>query len=240
MNSESDFELRTVGPWSYYLFPALERAGTVHGFMTKSSDSILENDEEQKAFARALGAFGMVSLRQEHGDIVHVMEKGERPQTGDGLIVVEKGVIGVIKTADCLPVIFYAPDYGVAGIVHAGWRGTVAKIAPKALRRMMAMGAKPDSIEVLIGPGIGPCCYEIGEDVASAFSDAGFGEDVFERRGVSTFLDLKRANKRLVEAEGVRHIHDVGLCTSCRPDLFFSARRDRHKGRQISFVLLKG
>ncbi len=155
------------------------------------------------------------------------------------MIVVEKGVIGVIKTADCLPVIFYAPDYAVAGIVHAGWRGTKAKITLRALRRMTAMGVKPDSLGVFIGPGIGPCCYEVREDVVSAFSDAGFGEDVFERRGVSTFLDLKKANRRLVEAEGVREIGDVGLCTACRPDLFFSARRDTHKGRQISFVLLK-
>ena len=240
MNSNSGFELRTLGPWSYYHIPSLERAGIVHGFMTRSSDSILENREEQKAFAQALGAFGMVSLQQEHGDIVHVIERGERPEGGDGLIVVEKGVIGVIKTADCLPVISYAPDYAVAAIVHAGWRGTAKKITSRALSRMMAMGVKQDSLGVLIGPGIGPCCYDVREDVAEAFRDADFEEDVFERRGTSTFLDLKKANRRLVEAEGVGHISDVGLCTACRPDLFFSARRDKHKGRQISFVLLKG
>jgi copper oxidase (laccase) domain-containing protein len=101
------------------------------------------------------------------------------------------------------------------------------------------MGAKPDHLGVLIGPGIGPCCYNVGEDVALAFRNAGFSEEIFEQRGGATFLDLKKANRRLAEAEGVREIDDVGLCTACRRDLFFSARRDKPAGRQINFVLLK-
>jgi copper oxidase (laccase) domain-containing protein len=72
-----------------------------------------------------------------------------------------------------------------------------------------------------------------------AFRNAGFSEDIFERRGAATFLDLKKANRRLAEAEGVAEIRDVGLCTACRGDLFFSARRDKVQGRQINFVLLK-
>jgi len=239
MDENGAFELAVKGPWSYFHLPALERAGIAHGFMTRSSDSILSGEEEEKDFARALGARRLVSLRQEHGDVVHVIEDGERPREGDGLIVVEPGVLAAVKTADCVPVIIYAGDGAIAAVVHAGWRGTAVNITGKAIRRIIAMGARPDRLGVLIGPGIGPCCYDVGEDVVRAFRAAGFREDIFERRGASTFLDLKDANRRLAEAEGVAEIRDVGLCTACRRDLFFSARRDKVQGRQINFVLLK-
>ena len=87
MDSNSAFEMKSIGPWSYFHVPSLERAGIVHGFMTRSSDSILSGGEEEKEFARALGAAAVVSLRQEHGDVVHVIGNGERPHAGDGFIV---------------------------------------------------------------------------------------------------------------------------------------------------------
>jgi hypothetical protein len=181
----------------------------------------------------------MVIMEQEHGDTVHVVEKGERPGKGDGLVMLERGVIGAIKTADCLPVILYAADLPVAAIVHAGWRGTAKRIAQKAARAMIARGAGRNEIGVLIGPGIGPCCYEVGEDVVSEFRRAGFSEEVSARRGGSTFLDLKKANREMIERERIDDVKDTGLCTSCRQDLFFSARRTKDAGRQISFVLLR-
>jgi len=238
--TNSPFELKGIGSWSYFHVPALERAGIIHGFMTRSSDPILSGAAEEKEFARALGAATLVSLKQEHGDVVHVIENGERPHAGDGFIVLERGVCAIIKTADCLPVIIYARDGSVAAIVHAGWRGSAAHIVGKTLSRLSAMGFAPGSLGVLIGPGIGPCCYNVGEDVVSAFRSAGYGEGIFERRGSSTFLDLKEANREAAEAEGVGEIADVGLCTACRGDLFFSARREKTQGRQINFVLLKG
>ena len=122
-------------------------------------------------------------MDQEHGSRVHIVEKGERPVAGDGLLMIEKGVIGVIKTADCLPVILYAAGYPVAAVVHAGWRGTVKGITGKALRLLIDMGIERDRIGALIGPGIGPCCYEVKEDVVSAFREAGFPECHFRESG---------------------------------------------------------
>lgn len=234
------FELIEVGPWSYYHFPSLTRAGVVHGFMTKSSDPIINDPQQRQEFIRVIGGTAIIIMQQEHGDSVHLIEKGERPGAGDGLVLLEKGVAGVIKTADCLPVILYDVDYPVAAVVHAGWRGTVQKIARKAAGMMIGMGVPPARINALIGPGIGPCCYNVGEDVVSAFQQEGFSARIFEKRGSSTFLDLRRANRELLENEGIGTIYNMNLCTSCRQDLFFSARRDSHKGRQISFVLLKG
>jgi polyphenol oxidase len=239
-----------------FSFPPLAARGVIHGFMTKTSDSIVSDPGERDRFVRSLGASEMVIMDQEHGNTVHVVEEGARPVAGDGLIMRETGVVGVIKTADCLPVILYQRDggdghrpgreaaeskatgQGPVAVVHAGWRGTVKGITEKALRRMIAMGVEPGKIGALIGPGIGPCCYEVQEDVVSEFRKAGFGESIFLRRGSSTFLDLKKANREQIERVGVREIHDTGLCTACLPGLFHSARRDKHGGRQISFVLL--
>jgi hypothetical protein len=235
---KAEFEMRTDGPRSYFTLPALADAGIVHGFMTKTSDSIVSDRAERERFVRSLDAKDLIIMEQDHGSKVHVVKKGERPSAGDGLVMVEKGVVGVIKTADCLPVILYAVDSPVAAIVHAGWRGTVKAITVEALRLMVAMGVEHDKIGALIGPGIGPCCYEVREDVLAAFRKAGFGEHIFVRRGASTFLDLKKANRDLIEREGVREILDTGLCTACLPGLFYSARRDKLLGRQINFVLL--
>ena len=88
----------------------------------------------------ALCAKDLVVLDQEHGDAVHVITAGERPRTGDGLVLLEPGMIGVIKTADCLPVILYAPGYPACAIVHAGWRGTALLISRKACGLWSAWG----------------------------------------------------------------------------------------------------
>jgi polyphenol oxidase len=233
------FELKTLGPWSYYHLPELEESGIVHGFMTKSSDAIIADEEEKLRFAEAFTASATVMLQQQHGEEVHIIEKGERPRAGDGLVLLEKGVMGIIKTADCLPVILYESTYPMAAVVHAGWRGTALKITEKALRRMIAVGGRPDRMGAIVGPGIGPCCYEVGGEVVAAFRRAGFNEHVFIERDGSLFLDLKKANRDLIEAAGVPSIDDADLCTSCRQDLFFSARRNKLAGRQMNFVQLK-
>lgn len=233
------FDLKTKGPWSYYQSPALEEAGIAHGFMTRDSDAILRDAGRKAAFMAALGAKEMVVLDQQHGDAVHVIAAGERPRTGDGLLLTEPGVIGVIKTADCLPVILCAPGYPVCAIVHAGWRGTALGISRRAVAAMVGLGITAASIRALIGPGIGPCCYNVGEDVAAAFKAAGISDEVFTRRGGLTFLDLKEANRRILMSDGVHDIDDARLCTSCGSAPFFSARRDGQAGRQINFVLIK-
>ena len=131
-----------AGAWSYCHVPGLEKAGIVHGFMTRTSDAILRDAGRRAAFMAALSAKDMIILDQEHGDAVHVIAAGERPRAGDGLVLLEPGVIGVIKTADCLPVILYAPDYPACAIVHAGWRGTALRISRKAVAAMVGLGVR--------------------------------------------------------------------------------------------------
>ncbi len=224
--------------WSCLRSPELEKAGIGHGFMTRNSNALLDDPAQRKAFVEAFSAKAMVVMDQEHGDAVHVVASGERPRAGDGLVLVEPGIIGVIKTADCLPIILCAPDSRICAVVHAGWRGTARLISGKAAAAMVRLGVQARSIRALIGPGIGPCCYNVGEDVAAAFNAVGISDDVFERREGALFLDLKKANREILMGEGVSDIDDVSLCTSCSNDLFFSARREGQPGRQITFALI--
>jgi YfiH family protein len=136
----------------------------------------------------------------------------------DGHIVSEPGLAPLVFVADCLPVAISGPG-GVA-IVHAGWRGLAAGILTAAAEAVEADAAA-------IGPGIGPCCYEVGEEVLSAFS--GLGEGVAKGR----MLDLPEVARRSLTKAGVERVESAGLCTSCEEGLFFSHRRDEGRtGRQ--------
>lgn len=231
---------RPSASWPYYHLPPLTQSGIIHGFMMRSSHGIVADPEERQRFIHALGASSAVIMRQVHGDAVHLVKDGEKPVAGDGLLLVEKDVIGIIKTADCVPVILYDAGCPMAAIVHAGWRGTVRRIAEKAIDRMIELGAERARMGALIGPGIGPCCYRVGPEVIEEFLGAGFSDRVFTKKEEGFFLDLKAANREAIEGKGIGDIDDIGLCTSCRQDLFFSARNDEHAGRLANFVLLKG
>lgn len=235
---ELRFELRNQSPWSYICSPQLEALGVFHGFVTKPRDESFQADAVEQAVS-AFSFEAYVLMNQQHGDAVHVIKHGERPSTGDGLVLLEKEVAGIIKTADCLPIIIYSASMPVVAIVHAGWRGTALGIVRVAAQQMRALGANPENMGALIGPGIGACCYQVQEDVAGIFRAAGFGDTVLQRRNGFLFLDLKTANIQMLHNEGIRAIYDTGLCSFCREDLFHSARRDKGRGRQINFVLLR-
>jgi YfiH family protein len=146
--------------------------------------------------------------------------------------------LGVL-TADCLPVILAAPEAGAVGAVHAGWRGTLEGIALRAV--LSLAGRSGAGVMAGLGPCIGRCCYEVGDDMHERFRKK-WGKDyagkVFRRRG-GWRLDLQKANRLQLLEAGVREkdIAAVPLCTSCRRDLFFSHRRDGERtGRMLAFA----
>ena len=234
-----EFELKTVGDWSYYYIPELEKARIVHGFFTKDTPShILVDGYQKEKFLNAFSLKDTVAMRQEHGNKVHVIRDGDRPVAGDGIILIEKGVAGVIKTADCLPVIICEPGYPMASIIHAGWRGTAKKITEKAIHEMIHLGAEKKRMIALLGPSINSCCYKVGEDVYKTFHNEGFSGKVFRHIGGSLFLDLRQANMEILAHEGIERICDLDLCTFCKEDLFHSYRRGETEKRQINFVSL--
>jgi polyphenol oxidase len=149
----------------------------------------------------------------------------------DGLWSDEPGRAMLLLTADCLPIAIARANGSrpAVEILHAGWRGLLAGIVPTGVR---AVGGR--ELAAAIGPGIGPCCYEVGEEVAAPFREA-FGEDVV-RDGK---LDLWTSAERALRAAGVERIDRADLCTSCHADRFFSHRRDHGRtGRQgvIAYV----
>jgi YfiH family protein len=179
----------------------------------------------------------LLLLRQVHGCAVHAAPWEGHPE-GDAATADRAGLLLGIETADCLPVLLVDPRRHVVAAAHAGWRGTAAGVAARAVEALTAQGSRPQDLLAALGPGIGPCCYEVGEDVREAFGPAGAG---FFRPGPRgrPHLDVRAANRALLLAAGLEAgaLHDVADCTFCRPDLYHSYRREgRGAGRMISFV----
>jgi purine-nucleoside/S-methyl-5'-thioadenosine phosphorylase / adenosine deaminase len=163
--------------------------------------------------------------RQKHTTLVHRARAGKRGEPGDGLWTDEPGLPVLALGADCLPIALARVDgtKPALAVLHAGWRGLLEGIAGKG---MQAIGGS--MVAAAVGPGIGPCCYEVGEDVAEPFRRAfGFG---LVRDGK---LDLWTAAERALRAVGAVRIERFDLCTACNPELFFSERRTgRPRGTQ--------
>ena len=234
------FEMTKNAGWSFFRVPELEEKGILHGFCTVDAPSNLLHEKTRQDFLGAFSLKNLVIMNQEHGNDIHVINNGQMPQSGDGLIILEKNIAGIIKTADCLPVILCDAVHPMVSIIHAGWRGTVKKIVRKAVFSMVELGGRTKNIMALLGPSIGPCCYEVKEDVYSAFKGGGFPEYVFLKRRNSLFLDLRRANAWMLQKSGINEVYDLDMCTRCNNNLFYSFRRGDTGKRQINFVSLKG
>jgi YfiH family protein len=160
------------------------------------------------------GASRLAQGRQVHGTRVVVDAQGV--EEADGQVTTARGVAAVVLVADCLPVALVGRD--AAGVVHAGWRGLAGGVLEEGVAACGAVAAA-------IGPGIGPCCYEVGDDVRAVFGTS------------EPTLDLKAIARARLQAAGVGEVHDCGLCTSCDAERFFSHRRDRAvTGRQAGLA----
>ncbi|MCC7106638.1 MAG: laccase domain-containing protein [Chloroflexi bacterium] len=130
-----------------------------------------------------------------------------------------------LRFADCVPLLLWHEQRAVVGAAHAGWRGTLAEVGPATVEAMQRhFGAQPAGLRVGIGPSIGPCCYEVGGEVAAQFAD--WPQTVLRYRGPRPRLDLWTANRQQLEAAGVPAdaIEVAGICTRCHADQFFSHR----------------
>lgn len=230
------------------------------GFVEWDRASCVERN--RRKFFGALGAREMepVALRQFHSSMVRVLRRGSigfhgRPGRGDALVTRTRGRLLMVQTADCVPILLADSRKRVVAAIHAGWRGTAARIVEKAVGDLQAhFGTRPQDIWAAIGPAIGLCCYEVGPDVAqefgSQFARAGdWFEGPFEPlstgdeptpflwlqtdppghdRPKRARLDLTTANRWQLEDAGVdaERISSCGLCTSCQNDWFFSYRRE--------------
>jgi hypothetical protein len=145
-------------------------------------------------------------------------------------------------TADCVPILFLAPRQRLVAAVHAGWRGTLAGIAEKTVRLFTNQyGVAAADLEVALGPSIGPCCYEVKEDVAGPLRKkwGRWTTPSILVKDAKSFVNLRRLNRDILRGSGIpgNHLFEVGPCTSCTPDDFYSYRRAGNEtGRQISVI----
>ncbi len=209
-----------------YRSPVLEQFSWLeHGFGTRESQGWPNGRQ-------------VTTVRQIHSNRA-VLADGRTGMIGeaDALLASEPGTLVAIRTADCLPILVVDPKTHAVAAIHAGWRGTVAAIAPKTVEAMTAaFESRLSDLVVVIGPGIGACCFEVGPEVAEQFQPF-FPErsDLRER----TRINLEESNYRQLRRLGIdsKQIFRAGLCTCCHTTLFHSYRRDREaSGRMLTAI----
>jgi YfiH family protein len=240
------------------LFLTSRRLPVPHGFSTREGgvsegpyaslnlsatvgDGREQVEENLRRLCEAGRVAGIVTVSQVHGDRV----LDAPPELSDGLAPVGEAdalwtatpgqAVGV-RTADCVPVLLVDPDRRQVVAVHSGWRGTKARIAARAVERLVRGGARPERLLAAIGPCIRACCYAVSEELAGTF-EHDFGGGAVVRAQGQPRLELVFAVEQTLRASGVREVELVAPCTHCDAERFFSHRRDRGiTGRHLSFV----
>jgi len=229
-------------------------------------ENVLEN---RRLFQSAIGAadLELIPLKQIHSDVIRVFpQPAAGPCKGDGSATDRPGLLLGIQTADCVPILLVDPKKRAVAAVHAGWRGTLARIAQKAVGRMQfEFGSKPADLLATIGPSIGPCCYEVAADfvtkftaqfadAADYFDEPHSGEEPNPLQWLNmkppghqpppknVHLDLRKANRSQLLTAGLsaKNIYISDLCTACHTSLLFSHRREGAlSGRLMSAIGLR-
>ncbi len=176
----------------------------------------------------------MVKLNQIHSNKIFYVQD-TTTFSGDGIFTDHPGLTLSVKVADCLPIYFYGTRSPIIGLCHAGWRGTAATISAAMVRAMVEKFAiLATDLAYAFGPCISTCCYQVGEDAQQAFNY----HFVIERSG-RRFLDLKAANRSVLQALGLQEVGSLDYCTRCHSELFYSARRDNSTGRNLALIQIK-
>ena len=256
-------------PWLVHAF-STRRGGTSRvyggnslnlGFTKQDSRSAVERNRQ--LFLRELGAvtgrtpWPLVAVRQIHSDLIHRVDAlPDHILTGDGIITDTPKIAIAVQTADCLPLVVADRKQHAIGVFHAGWRGTLKRIAEKGIGEMRKhFGSDPKNLVAAIGPGVQGCCYAVGEEVrtrfegqfayaSTLFREVKESDPVREKYPllfltarapghselpVNIFLDLVEANRRQLLDAGLlaKNIDAVGPCTACHPELLFSFRAEK-------------
>ncbi len=217
------------------------------------NDIVLDN-RKQIAEQFGISPDSFVFASQVHGNGVFIVRDEDRGKGAfdrssylcdvDAMVTNRKGICIVTQAADCVPILFYDPITNAIGAAHAGWKGTVAKIPAKVIRSMVTeFGSNPKDLLVGIGPSIGSCCYEVGDEVVAMVAEAfGSGDGLIlnNKKFNKPVFDLWEANRRTLVDVGVKseNIEIAGICTKCNNHLFFSARAG-DKGRFGAAIMIK-
>lgn len=185
------------------------------------------------------------TCRLVHGTEVMTVEernRGDNSQIADGLISNTPGCYLFMRFADCTPLLFYDAVSQAVGLTHAGWRGTLQNAAGATVAAMVErLGCRAEDISAVIGPAIGPCCYEVGPEVIEAVTTT-FGPDsglLTHQNGSKqrAYFNLWAANRHQLSRAGLKHISQTDLCTACRRDTFFSHRAERGRTGRFGVII---
>jgi hypothetical protein len=257
----------------YISFAPLDEKGVINAFSTRiggksrepyntlnmglhTGDDCQNVIENRKLFLdrQGLNLSNAVAAKQVHSTNLQVVDDSLRGKGAwkwedalddtDGLITNSKNTILITFYADCVPIYIYDSEKEIVALAHAGWKGTVGKIAWLTLQKMKShYGTKTSQCLVVIGPSIGPCCYEVDENLVVRFKNAGFNINKLAKnnRPEHYLLNLWEANKEVVLQSGVPedNVFVSGLCTSCNNDIFFSYRAENGiTGRMAAIIAL--
>jgi YfiH family protein len=255
---------RTASGIAWYQFEGLEGSGVAHALLTRlggvsvppfatlnlghtvGDDLAAVEESHRRAFA-ALGLRReqIVSPYQVHGTHVRPVFRAHggsvQPAT-DGLLTTTPGVALLLRFADCVPLVLFDPGRRAVGLVHAGWKGAAGNIAAAAVAAFARhAGSRPQDLWAGIGPAIGPCCYQVGSEIAASVARACLaGAEVIRQRDGGLYLDLPGAVRAQLSAMGVRQIEMSNLCTACHIGEWFSHRAERGRtGRFGALVMLE-
>lgn len=262
--------INKYGSVYYFTFPSFDKYNFIsHGFSTRLGgvssgifssmnlgfnrgddySNVLEN---YKIFSEALGINykDLVFSSQTHKDVIRDVTKSDMGKgitrekdydDIDGLITNIPGIPLVGLFADCVPIYFFDPVKRVVGLAHSGWRGTVLKIGEKMVGKFMEYGSLKENILVGIGPSIGPCCFQVGEEVAEEFRKLPFETKSSIKRDESDKfkIDLWQINKTILINSGIKgnNITVTDVCTKCCSDVLFSHRGSNGKRGSLNGII---
>lgn len=250
---------RRSGELAYYVFGGLvEQPGLIHAisgrhggispapYDTLNLSLTVGDDPElvcanRRLFAEAVGADTecVYTARQVHGaDVWYVRDGDEQPREADIMMTDVPGVFLSQRFADCVPLLLWDTEHAAVAAAHAGWRGTLLGVAGATVRAMAdRFGTRPDLLRAAIGPSIGPCCYEVGLEVADAF--AAFPDCVVPRSAGKAMLDLWELNRRGFVESGLsdEQVEVSRVCTRCHNEVFFSHRANGYPAGRFGSLI---
>ena len=219
------------------------------GYVSWDAPECVEENRRRFLSALNLQTESLATLSQVHSDRAHILEEKpaqwNRHTQGDALITGRAGAALGIQVADCFPVLMADPLTGTVAAIHAGWRGTVSRIASKTVALMVtSFGCRASSLLVAIGPGIRSCCFEVGADVSEAFEKEFPGAELAQPASGAQGkfqVDLCRALDIQLADAGVRpdQVYDLEACTRCQQDQFFSYRGEGPESGRMLGVIAK-
>lgn len=238
--------MRTTSGFEFFTYALFDEYPGVTNIVTTRRDGDMAREDIRARLSAVTGTDAIVRGRQVHERSVAVVSTRDATpiDATDALVTATMGVPLLILVADCVSVSLYDPERSAIGVAHAGWRGTLADIAGQTVRVMAdKFGCDPKRMIAGISPSIGPCCYEVGPDIATQFCTRhpAIAAEVVDASAREK-LDLWRANALMLLSAGMRaeNIETSARCTACHADTFYSYRAEKDVGRIANVVMLHG